>query len=77
MHVQDLVSIAYQSKGDREMLLSVTNAVTNREVIHRDLYAPFNEVFDSSQWPAGMYIVLLRNGNSGQVVSSRKLIVTK
>jgi hypothetical protein len=74
---QDLVSIAYQSKGDSEMLLSITDAVTGREVIHRDLYAPFNEVFDSSQWPAGMYIVLLRNGNSGQVVSTRKLIVTK
>ena len=77
MPTQDLVSIAYQSKGDSEMLLSITDAVTGRKVINRDLYPPFNEVFDSSQWPAGMYIVLLRNGNSGQVVSTRKLIVTK
>ena len=77
MPTQDLVSIAYQSKGDSEMLLSITDAITGREVIQRVLYAPFNEVFDSSHWSTGMYIVLLRNGNSGQVVSTLKLIVTK
>jgi len=74
---RDQVIVTWQGKGADATTLIVSDAITGRQRYHNTFGGPFSYGLDSSNWPAGMYIVTLRAADTGRILAVEKLLVTK